>query len=968
MGLKDNDENIRNAQCGHLFGMQRLASICLGIGVCVGGEWTLAGASAAAQVAGDGSLGTLVNGSTTDNCLSAECTITGGTLTSSGSTLLHSFGQLSFSDSGVNQSVLFVDPGVSDIVVRVTGGTESLLNGALRTSSGSTANFLLVNPSGVSFGPNARLDVGGAFTASTASDILFDDNVSLAASESAAASEALLRVSAPIGLGFLDRASAPITVQGSGNFLTFGSPSSPNSQFVNRIFQQSPSPGAPPGPPLPPLSELAVGPGQSLALIANGINLEGGNLTALGGQIELGSVDSGVVNIVDVSQGSNSESYDYSEVETFADISLLGRSTLEVSSGNPGRVLLRGDNINLSESSTVLAETLAETVPVLQPAPSPAQGGLIDIFAVDTVQVSDFAEPPNPPTGPNFHTYLSVDVAPEATGSGGEIKVQSNSLTVDNGAQLGANTFGAGDAGVLELSINETLSLDGIGVGVSSGLFAVADALSVADAGTINVQAGQFLARGGAVVATNSSGQGTSGSITIDADRVSLLGTSEPVTIPTPAGPQISVVPTLVESAIIGTPGRQGGDVTVTANEVVVTDGAKIITSTFGAGDAGNLEIVADNITVSGVAPLLSAGLNAGPSSLSTAVFPGASGGGGDLTLQSERLSVFDGAQISTGTTGPGQAGDLFINSDAVVVSGQSPQGRSGLFATAIFDRGTGGNLEVRADTLEVREGATLSVSNFPSSPNNPFPPGQGAVGNLEVDAQNIRLSDGTLNADSAAGDFGNIRLQTDVLTLRDRARITTNATNTATGGNISIVATDFVVAVPDENSDITANAVFGDGGNVNITAQSVLGIEARPQLTDQSDITASSDFGVEGVVRLDVVSSEVRSEAEPLPQSTEVPEVVSGCAPGGTGTSRFVQSGQGGIRTTPYGVIEDRDSLGDISVPRSLAAGMNTEANVTPDIRETLGEAQGWQRNEHGQVELLASVPDTQSTGCFRL
>ncbi|MEL6935987.1 MAG: filamentous hemagglutinin N-terminal domain-containing protein, partial [Cyanobacteria bacterium J06607_17] len=913
--------------------MQHFASICLGIGVWVGSEWILTGATATAQVASDGSLGTLVNGSTTDACLLAECTITGGILTTSGSSLLHSFEQLSLSGSGLNQSVLFIDPGVSDIIVRVTGGAESLLNGVLQTSVGSTANLLLVNPSGVSFGPNARLDIGGAFTASTASDILFDDNVWLAAGESTAASETLLRVSAPIGLGFLDRASAPVTVQGSGNFLTFGSPSSPNSLFVNRIFQQSPSPGAPPGPLLPPLSELAVGPGQSLALIANGINLEGGNLTALGGQIELGSVDSGVVNVADVSQGSNSGSYDYSEVEAFADISLLGRSTLEVSSGSPGRVLLRGDNINLSESSAVLAETLAETLPVLQPAPSPAQGGLIDIFAVGTVQVSDFVEPPNPPTGPAFHTYISVDVAPGATGPGGEIKVQSNSLTVDNGAQLGASTFGGGAAGVLELTVNETLSLDGIGVGVSSGLFAVADALSVADAGAINVQAGQFLARGGAGVNTNSSSPGTSGSITVNADRVSLLGTSEPVTIPTLAGPQTSVIPTLVESAIIGTPGRQGGDVTVTANEVLVTDGAKLITSTFGPGDAGNLEIVAGDITVSGVAPFLNAGLNAGPSSLSTAVFPGASGSGGDLTIRSDRLSVLDGAQISTGTTGPGQAGDLFVNSDAVVVSGQSSQGRSGLFATAILDRGAGGNLEVRADTLEVRAGATLSVSNFPSSPNNPFPPGQGAVGNLEVSAQAINLNDGTLSADSAAGDFGNIRLQTDVLTLRDRARITTNATNTATGGNISIAATDFVVAIPDENSDITANAVFGDGGNVNITAQAVLGIEARPRLTDQSDITASSDFGVEGVVRLDVVSSEVRSEAEPLPESASVPEVVSGCSPGGSSTSRFVQSGQGGIRTNPYGVVEDRNSLGDISIPRNLTAGMSAEANATTDI-----------------------------------
>ena len=53
------------------------------------------------------------------------------------------------------------------------------------------------------------------------------------------------------------------------------------------------------------------------------------------------------------------------------------------------------------------------------------------------------------------------------------------------------------------------------------------------------------------------------------------------------------------------------------------------------------------------------------------------------------------------------------------------------------------------------------------------------------------------------------------------------------------------------ENSDIKANAFRGNGGNIEITAERIFGIESRASLTPDSDITADSQLGIDGTVTI---------------------------------------------------------------------------------------------------------------------
>jgi filamentous hemagglutinin family protein len=97
--------------------------------------------------------------------------ITGGTR--SGANLFHSFEQFGL-NSG--QTANFVsNPAIQNILGRIVGGDVSVINGLIQVTQGNS-NLFLMNPAGIIFGSNARLNVPAAFTATTATGIGFGEN------------------------------------------------------------------------------------------------------------------------------------------------------------------------------------------------------------------------------------------------------------------------------------------------------------------------------------------------------------------------------------------------------------------------------------------------------------------------------------------------------------------------------------------------------------------------------------------------------------------------------------------------------------------------------------------------------------------------------------------------------------------------------------------------------------------------
>jgi filamentous hemagglutinin family protein len=114
-----------------------------------------------------------------------------------GSNLFHSFGQFSLS---APESATFSGPAtISNVIGRVTGGAQSSINGSI-VSAITGANLYLINPSGIVFGPNTTVNVGGSFHASTADYLKMFDGARFQATNPDGST---FSAAAPAAFGFL---------------------------------------------------------------------------------------------------------------------------------------------------------------------------------------------------------------------------------------------------------------------------------------------------------------------------------------------------------------------------------------------------------------------------------------------------------------------------------------------------------------------------------------------------------------------------------------------------------------------------------------------------------------------------------------------------------------------------------------------------------------------------------------------
>ncbi len=127
-----------------------------------------------------------------------------------GGNLFHSFRVFNVN---TGESATFTGPdSITNILARVTGGSRSFIDGTL-ASKVVGANLYLLNPSGILFAKNARLDISGSFHASTADTLHLKDGGRFTVTDP---SNSLLTVAQPSAFGFLDNnPGGGITIEGS---------------------------------------------------------------------------------------------------------------------------------------------------------------------------------------------------------------------------------------------------------------------------------------------------------------------------------------------------------------------------------------------------------------------------------------------------------------------------------------------------------------------------------------------------------------------------------------------------------------------------------------------------------------------------------------------------------------------------------------------------------------------------------
>ena len=811
----------------------------LRISLCTIGYFYASTSIAQAQVTPDGTVNTQV----TENGNTAE--ITGGQ--TRGSNLFHSFQDFSV---GTGNEAFFNNANdISNIFSRVTGGNISSIDGLIRANG--TANLFLINPAGIVFGNNARLDIGGSFLGTTANSVLFDEGVFSATDLD---NPPLLTINAPIGLNFRDDPSEIVNRAG----------------FKDLDNGETLEDGG-----------LTVDRGEFITLVGGNVNLENGRLTAPGGRIELGGLaEAGTIQL------NPDLSLNFAEDLVRSDVSLTGIAELDVTSGGGGDINIFARNINILGGSDVCGGIGADGACGGRNnnfGSVDAQAGDITFNAIETITIGDrFSD-------------INNDLNSDAFGSAGNINIKAKSLFLNDGGRISAGVYGEGNGGNIIIS-TESLDIDTSNITSSifgrgeAGDITVSASQSIEISGDILTEDGELFAPGGILNQVEREGEGQGGELIVETPllnvsnggkvQVATFGQGNPGNLSIRAS-NINVFNTEdsnnrfstgIFAGILLDPRNEQfatgetTSLTIDTETLSVRGGAQVSAETSGIGNGSNILINATELVEvvgtdnkDGSPSIISA--EVGSLDLDTSVdLTEITRNGGNITINTSQLKLRDGGVISTDTFGIGNSGNITINAtqdisldnssifsevnnDAVgdagtttIITDRISLSNESVIGSRVFGEGKGGNINLGSEEFSIKElnltqGSQISVSVF----------GQGNAGELSIFSNNIEVDGGVDSLltglfasveKNATGKGGNIFVQTDSLTLTDGGRVAANVEIMGQGdaGTLEIFASDSIVinGTTSEGAPSAITSVVnggfgngegvGDGGDITIT------------------------------------------------------------------------------------------------------------------------------------------------------
>ena len=452
-----------------------------------------------------------------------------------GANLFHSFQKFEIADG---QSVTFTGgDDIARVISRVTGGEISKIEGLLRSTL-THADIYLINPAGMTFGANAKLDVPGSVYLSTASHV---DLGQTGRFDAANPENSVLSSAAPSAFGFLSQKPATLTVNGSALNATEGktlSLSAGNIQLNNGRLQANSGRIELVGvtradkvifAPLAILVDSKARLGAVRLEDASSLSVGkqgGGNIFIRSGEFVMSNsaliansssqgADGGVISI----QAESLLLKDRSKIDSRAlgtshggQIRLIINGLAELSSsdifttsavnndpqnpkmGNAGNIYLEADCLRLTNSS--ISTTSYDT----------GQGGDINLKVVRNLELISNSNEILPPA---TSIQASSDGTNSDAGNAGRISISARNLSLQGDkTKIDNSSAGAGQGGNITLYIADNLSLD-------TGTAISAASSSTGNAGNITLNATQMNLTQARV--STASEQGVGGNIILNA-------------------------------------------------------------------------------------------------------------------------------------------------------------------------------------------------------------------------------------------------------------------------------------------------------------------------------------------------------------------------------------------------------------------------------------------------------------------
>ncbi|MGB3513496.1 MAG: proprotein convertase P-domain-containing protein, partial [Microcoleaceae cyanobacterium] len=501
-------------------------------------------------------------------------------------------------------------------------------------------------------------------------------------------------------------------------------------------------------------------------------------------------------------------------LETPQDIQLTNNSQLRANTegtGNAGRIDIEANKLNLEQGTSLITETYAAGAPgditieantvdigqdaqisatVVLGAPSTGDGGNITINTNElniTGKLGIFAETEasanagtlilspykdNPDLNINFSNDGFISASTSSTGNGGNINIFApESIDISGEGFIAVETSDEGNAGTINIETQNLTLSDGVAISAST--------TDKGNAGAINIDTQDFTLETGTSLTTETESAGKAGDITINSERLTI-------------GKDAEISATAKEGA---TNTEAGGNITINANDVLISGLLGIFAETAGDSPAGTLQFTPYENN-----PNLN--INFTEEGFISARTTSKGDGGNINIFAPENINISGEGRITVETEGSGNAGIINIETENLTI------GENTTISAATSNSGDGGSINITPTQTFQLEGQIITETT-----------GTGEGGNITINTGEMIAPNSTISAKSTdTGNAGTIEITAqENITTGIITSEANNTTETADGGNITITSEQGEI---NATQPIQSFSEQGNAGNVSLTAQ----------------------------------------------------------------------------------------------------------------------------------------------------